>query len=76
MWPQEGRYVCVGQDRPWEKGRLGDSVVEHLPLAQVIIPDSRDCVPHQVPCMKPAFPPSAYVSASLSVFLMNKFFKN
>ena len=52
-------------------GCLGGSVVEHLPLAQVIIQGSWDWVLHQVPCREPASP-SAYVSASLCVFLMNK----
>ena len=46
--------------------------VEHLPLAQAMIPDSWDQVPRQAPCMEPASPPSACVSASFSVFLMNK----
>ena len=50
---------------------LGGSVVECLPLAQGMIPGSWDGVPHQAPCMEPASP-SAYVSASLSVSLMNK----
>ena len=47
-------------------GHLGASVVEHLPLAQVVIPGSWDQVPHWAPHRKPASP-SAYVSASLSV---------
>ena len=41
-------------------------MVECLPLAQVVILESWDQVPHQTPCGKPAFP-SAYVSAPLSV---------
>ena len=45
--------------------------VEHLPLAQGVILRSRDRVPHWAPCEEPASL-SAYVSASLSVFLMNK----
>ena len=58
-------------------GHLGGSVIEHLPLAQVVIPGSWDQVPHRAPCMEPASP-SAYVSASLSVCLLglNKIFKN
>ena len=45
-------------------GRLGGgSVVEHLPLDQVRMPESRDQVPAS---------PSACVSASLCVALMNK----
>ena len=50
-------------------GHLGDSVVERLPLAQVVILGSWDRVLHQDPCREPASP-SAYVSASLSVSLM------
>ena len=53
-------------------GCLGGSGIERLPLAQDMIPDSRDQVLHRAPCMEPASPPSAYVSASLSVCLMNK----
>ena len=44
----------------WE-GRLGGSVVEHLPVAWVMVPGSWDPVLHQA---EPASP-SAYVSASL-----------
>ena len=50
------------------QGRLGGSVVEHLPSAQVVIPGSWDRVPHRAPCREPASP-SACVSASLSVCL-------
>ena len=53
------------------QGCVGDSVVERLPLAQVVIPGSWDQVPYQAPCMEPASP-STYVSASLFVSLMNK----
>ena len=52
-------------------GRRGGSVVECLLLAQVMMPESWDQVPRQAPCMEPAFP-SACVSASFCVFLMNK----
>ena len=45
-------------------GHLGGSVVEHLPLAQGVIPGSWDRVPHRAPCVEPASP-SACVSASL-----------
>ena len=48
-------------------GHLGGSEVEHLPLAQVVIPECWDRVLRQVPRGKPASP-SAYVSAAL----MNK----
>ena len=47
-------------------GHLGGSVVEHLPLAQGVILESWDRVPHQAPWMEPASP-SACVSASLCV---------
>ena len=53
------------------EGSLGGSAVEHLSLAQSMIPGSWDQVPHQAPCKEPASP-SACVSASLSVSLMNK----
>ena len=52
-------------------GRLGGSVVEHLPLAQVVFPGSWDQVLHQAPQGKP-LSPSPYVSASLCVSLMKK----
>ena len=52
-------------------GRLGGSAVEHLPLAQGVIPEFRDRVPHRAPCMESASP-FASVSASLSLSLMNK----
>ena len=47
-------------------GHLGGSEVEHLPLAQVVIPGSWDRVLHQAPCREPASP-SACVSASLGL---------
>ena len=50
---------------------MGGSVVEHLPLAQVVILESWDQVPHQAPFREPASP-SACVSASLCASLMNK----
>ena len=53
------------------QGHLSGSVVEHLPLAQAVIPGSWDRVRHPVPRREPASP-SAYVSASLCVSLMNK----
>ena len=52
-------------------GRLGGSVVERLPLAQVVILRPWDGVLHQAPRRELASPP-AYVSASLCVSLMNK----
>ena len=53
------------------RGPLGGSVVEHLSLAQGVIPRSWNRVPHWAPCTEPASP-SANISASFSVFLMNK----
>ena len=50
------------------EGPLGGSVVELLPSAQGVIPESWDPVLHLAPCENPASP-SAYVSASLSMCL-------
>ena len=47
------------------------SAIKGLPLDQGRIPDSWVQVPHPAPCMEPASP-SACVSASFSVSLMNK----
>ena len=52
-------------------GHLGDSAVECLPPFQGMILKFWDQVPHWAPCSKPASP-SAYVSASLPMSLMNK----
>ena len=52
-------------------GRLDGLTVERLPLAQGMLLESQDRVPHRALCMEPASL-SAYVSASLSVSLMNK----
>ena len=52
-------------------GRLDGSAVERLPSAQGTIPESRDQVLHWGPYREPASP-SAYVSTSLSMSLMNK----
>ena len=41
------------------------------PLAQGVILETQDQVPHQASCMEPASP-SACVSASLCLSLMNK----
>ena len=67
-----GHEAVTGQgfEEDW-MGRPGGSVVEHLPSAQDVILGSRDRVLHPAPCMEPASP-SACVSASLSVSLMNK----
>ena len=47
-------------------------MVERLPLAQLVIPGFWDQVLHQAPRREPASLP-AYVFASLSVSLMNKY---
>ena len=49
-------------------GSLGGSAVKRLPLAQGVILETRDQVPHQAPCMEPASP-FACVSASVSLSL-------
>ena len=49
-----------------EGGCLSGSVVERLPLAQGVIPESQDRVLHRAFCMESASP-SAGVSAALSV---------
>ena len=49
----------------------GAQEVEHLPSAQGVTPESRDWVPRLAPCRDPASP-SACVSPSLSLSLMNK----
>ena len=46
------------------EGHLGGSVVEPLPLAQVVVQGVPDKVPYWAPCGEPA-PPSAYDSASV-----------
>ena len=51
-------------------GHLGGSVVEHLPLAQAVIPGSWDQVPHQAPAG--ILPLSLPMSLPLSLPLMNK----
>ena len=59
----------------WEvstQGHLGDSVVENLPLAQGTIPGSSDQILLWAPHREPDFP-SAHVSVSLCVSLMNKY---
>ena len=47
-------------------GHLGGSVVEHLPLAQVLIPGS-DQVPQQAPQKEPASP-----SMSLPLYVFHE----
>ena len=50
-------------------GHMGGSVVENLPLAQVVFLESWDPVPHQAPHGEPTSPS---VSLLLSVSLMNR----
>ena len=50
---------------------MGGSALEHLPLAQVMVPGSQNQVPHRAPCMEPASP-SACVYDSLSVCVSHK----
>ena len=52
-------------------GPPGGSAVERLPWAQGVILETRDRVPRRAPGMEPASP-SACVSVSLSMSLMNK----
>ena len=52
-------------------GRPGGLTVEHLPLDQGVIPDSRERVSHRAPWMEPVSSPSVSL-ASLSVSLMNE----
>ena len=49
--------------------RLSGSAFGCLPLAQGMILESQDQVPHCAPCMEPASP-TAYVSASLSLLFL------
>ena len=68
LWSIHARNILQNiQKNKLKLGRLGGSVVEHLPLAQVMILGSWDRVPHWAPRGEPTSP-SAYVSASL----MNK----
>ena len=43
------------------KGHLGGSVVERLPLTQVVIPGPWDRVPHQAPCIAPLSWPQQFL---------------
>ena len=63
--PQLGSTQIYKQiNNKHEEGHLGGSVVEYLPLAQAMVPESWDQVPHQGPLREPASP-STYVSAFL-----------
>ena len=57
-------------------GQLGDSVVEYLPLVQVIDPRGLGLSPAPGSPHGSCYSPSAYVFASLSVSLMNKLIKS
>ena len=75
IWMWVLTYSSTQMDRDiflkdYKQGRLGVSVIEQLPSAQVVILGSWDQVPHQALCMEPVSP-SACVSASLCVSLMN-----
>ena len=48
-------------------GHLGGSVVEHLPLAQVMIPESWDLASHWASHREPASPSAMSLPLSLSV---------
>ena len=66
----------LGQwSKPKMPGRLGGSVAEHLPLAQVMIPASWDRVPQWAPHKKPDILPLP-MSLPLSESLMNKSIKS
>ena len=58
-------------DCPEAPGWLSGLSIQLLLSAQVTVSGSWDRVPHRAPCREPASP-SAYVSASLSVSLMDK----
>ena len=60
--------ITIAKIKMSNQGRLGGSAVGHLPLAQVMILESRNRVLHQAPCMEPASP-SACASLSLSLCL-------
>ena len=53
------------------RGTWVAQLVRHLPSSQVLILGSWDRVLHRAPCEEPVSP-SAYVSASVSVSLVNK----
>ena len=61
---------CEYHKKTAHTGHLSRSVMEHLPLAQVVIPGSWVRVPHQAPQSKPASP-----SASAPFSWINKILK-
>ena len=54
------------------RGSLGGTAVWRLPLAQGMILETRDPIPHRAPGIEPASP-SACVSAPLSVTIIKNF---
>ena len=67
--PRRGNWSIDKEEM--QRGAWVAQSVKHLPSSQVMISGSWDRVLHQAPCVEPASP-SAYVSASLFVSLMNK----
>ena len=47
---QVGHGAYLKTNKQKKQGRLGSSMVEHLPLAQGVIPGSWDRSSHQAPC--------------------------
>ena len=76
IWERQVPYDFTHvESKNQNKGHLVGSLVEHLPLAQVMILGSWEQVPQQTPPKDPASP-SAYVSDFLSVSFMNKYIKS
>ena len=75
LWESLEEYILQFLSRNQVQKHLGGSVVQHLPLTQVMVPGFWNRVPHRAPCGEPASP-SACVSASLSVSLMNGYIKS
>ena len=73
--PRNNSWDVFGQNGGFTKAQgqecLGGSAVECLPSAQGVILETQNQVPHRAPCREPASL-SACVSASLSVYFMNK----
>ena len=68
IYTQKVEWKYARYIRDQYQGRLGGSVIEHLPLAQGMILWSWDQVPYWAPCMKPASPSACvYTFLFLSV---------
>ena len=67
----ENHHITTVIIVPGLGGYLSGLVVEHLPAALGVILEFQDQVPRRAPHREPASP-STYISASLSVSLMNK----